>query len=617
MTTADSFFRHAAAQAQTHLERLPLLKRTPPVSVIIPTHNRPELLKEALHSLEEQSYPHWEAIVVNDGGKALSAGAGGLPDDPRIRIVNLNDHRERSACRNLALDAVKGEYICFLDDDDIFYPWHLEVLLRSLEYDPERRRIAYSDSHRVWGDYRNGRFREHRIEPAFGQPFDADELLVANSIPILALLFHRDALQNERFDENLNLFEDHDLLIRLSRRFDFLHVPVVTHRIRAVERDDTFLLQRRTATFRMLYKRYSLLTEDRWDVQWRQKVFLRSLENLHHRKAASYLPSVTIILPPFNDEENEAEILQAFVQNTDYEFCDFLLVTAKRESRLCETLGPLYLRCRVLHIAPDVHPAEAANEAVRHTSSDLLFFPGNDVLPVKSGWLAELVEVYQKGADPVSGSLVDASNGISTAPIGVALNEKDRRPVGLYGGYPFYLPPVNRIRPVEAVLAGAVLISRRLFLQTGGLDAGLGENARWINLCLEGKRHHRAAPAFDPFAAFLVREPPPYAHPVCPPADAEILKERWGDGFLRPADEIYAEDGFFRRKTSAGARGKSGDGIFERLIRWADRLLEQGRQEEARAVLEPLGRLLLGNEGIREDVADRRASLDQHEFAST
>lgn len=176
------------------------------------------------------------------------------------------------------------------------------------------------------------------------------------------------------------------------------------------------------------------------------------------------------------------------------------------------------------------------------------------------------------------------------------------------------MPPVNRIRSVEAVLPGAVLISRRLFLQTGGLDETLSEDARWINLCIEGRKNHRAEPAFDPFAAFLFADPPPKVEPGCSPRDIMLLKSRWGNDFLSEADKIYTQDGIFQRKDEKENEMVAGR-LIDRLIRWVDLLLSQGRRAEAQVVLDPLMRLSSQHREIHREIAVRRALLDQHEFS--
>ena len=90
-----------------------------PVSVVVRTKDRPTLLREAIDSIRATGYPA-EIVVVNDGGKA--------PETRDIRLVNLAQSAGRSEAMNRGVRAAKSAFIAFLDDDDLFYPEHLETL---------------------------------------------------------------------------------------------------------------------------------------------------------------------------------------------------------------------------------------------------------------------------------------------------------------------------------------------------------------------------------------------------------------------------------------------------------------------------------------------------------
>ncbi len=99
------------------------------VSVLIPNYNRGELMVETLESIIAQTYPNWEAIVVDDGStdKSDDVGANYAVKDSRIKYFK-RDRMPNGAptCRNLAFQKSKGEYIIFLDSDDLLAPHCLE-----------------------------------------------------------------------------------------------------------------------------------------------------------------------------------------------------------------------------------------------------------------------------------------------------------------------------------------------------------------------------------------------------------------------------------------------------------------------------------------------------------
>src|SRR5439155_26777452 len=87
--------------------------------VVVRTKDRPTLLREAIDSIRASGYPA-EIVVVNDGGKA--------PEARDIRLVNLAQSAGRSEAMNRGVRAAKSAFIAFLDDDDLFYPEHIDTL---------------------------------------------------------------------------------------------------------------------------------------------------------------------------------------------------------------------------------------------------------------------------------------------------------------------------------------------------------------------------------------------------------------------------------------------------------------------------------------------------------
>ena len=203
-----------------------ITRETLPLSVVIRTKDRPELLREAIASVRATEYP-CEIVVVNDGGTAV--------EPEGVTLVQHDAPRGRSAAANAGVDAAANKYVAFLDDDDLFYPEHLATLAAA----------AQASSHVAWytdavsaflrpGEY--GAYETHSRMRIFAQDFDRELLLVDNYIPLPTLLVGRDTfLAAGGFDPQLDLFEDWDLLIRLSQRGSFLRVPRVTCEIRHFE----------------------------------------------------------------------------------------------------------------------------------------------------------------------------------------------------------------------------------------------------------------------------------------------------------------------------------------------------------------------------------------------
>jgi len=245
---------------------------TPAVSVIIPTYNRPDLLERAVKSVLSQSFSSFEIIVANDAGNSVESLLSELDANKGcIKLVNATQKSGVSATRNLALNSAQGKYIAYLDDDDYYYPEHLELLHKYLEDSGEK--VAYSDSICATQEYQNNVWVTLKKEMQFSDEFDSDKILIRNYIPILTIMHARECLEKSGlFDETLKSHEDWDLWIRMSRHYPFHHIAQVTseYTYRPVHETETKRKDYRdsfTDTREYIYKKYAELTAGKLEIQ--------------------------------------------------------------------------------------------------------------------------------------------------------------------------------------------------------------------------------------------------------------------------------------------------------------------------------------------------------------
>lgn len=110
------------------------MKTVPEISVIIPVYNVEKFLPQALDSLLSQTFADFEAVCVNDGSSDNCAEilAAYASKDSRLRIISRNNQGV-SAARNAALDVARGNYIVFLDPDDLIHVRFLEIMLEQIK----------------------------------------------------------------------------------------------------------------------------------------------------------------------------------------------------------------------------------------------------------------------------------------------------------------------------------------------------------------------------------------------------------------------------------------------------------------------------------------------------
>lgn len=106
------------------------------VSFVIPTHNRAALLAVTLESVLSQTHREIEVLVVDDGSTDDTAAMLGRIADARVRSIRLEQARGANHARNLGLEQARGEFVCFMDSDDLLHPEKTAEQVRMLSDDP-------------------------------------------------------------------------------------------------------------------------------------------------------------------------------------------------------------------------------------------------------------------------------------------------------------------------------------------------------------------------------------------------------------------------------------------------------------------------------------------------
>jgi glycosyltransferase involved in cell wall biosynthesis len=195
------------------------------ISVITPTRNRSGLLRRAMSSVAAQRYPRWEHIVVNDGSEDDTESVLSSAGDQRVRPVRGQGGGASSA-RNLGLEAARGDLIAYLDDDNVMHPEWLRAAVWALGERGPDASVAYGarivEEVGVIGP---GGDRELSA-PMQLEPFDRERLRLGNYID-LGTIVHRRGVPEARFDEELPVLHDWDLIIRLTAEEEPLLLPAV------------------------------------------------------------------------------------------------------------------------------------------------------------------------------------------------------------------------------------------------------------------------------------------------------------------------------------------------------------------------------------------------------
>lgn len=184
------------------------------ISVIIPTYNRAKLLQKAINSVLEQTYMDYEIIVVSDGStdETENMMREFEKQDRRIRYISYYPSVNGSHARNIGIKAAKGEYIAFLDDDDIWLKEKLEKQIKVFNNNPEVGLVTSG----IYYVYVNEEITYKSIPNAEGDV--SRKILISNCIGGTQAMVRKDILDKiGGFDEALKALQDYDLWIRVCQ----------------------------------------------------------------------------------------------------------------------------------------------------------------------------------------------------------------------------------------------------------------------------------------------------------------------------------------------------------------------------------------------------------------
>lgn len=190
-------------------------------------------LREAVASVAGQTYSRIELVVVEDGGHSAQPFIEELKLQNQFEKISYIPLAKSGRCKagNAALAAATGELLCFLDDDDLFYADHLEVLVSAWKAKPELGAV-YGLAYEIRTEIISNEpwvYRDLVHSLHFRQPFSRALLWHHNYMPIQTVLFRRDLYETYGgFDVELDNLEDWNLWVKYSLKHDFEMVPKVT-----------------------------------------------------------------------------------------------------------------------------------------------------------------------------------------------------------------------------------------------------------------------------------------------------------------------------------------------------------------------------------------------------
>jgi len=488
----------------------------PLISILMPVFNTPVAwLQEAVNSVLAQAYEHWELVLIDDGSTAADVMEA-LPPlaarDQRIRLVRLEINQGISAALNRGLDLAKGEWITFVDHDDILEPDALFQNVSLLQENPHID-LIYSDEDKL-------------TEQGFDSPmlkpdWSPDFFLSCNYL--CHLIFLRRQLIDDvgAFRSDFDGSQDYDFLLRVIERTNrIVNIPRILYHWRRSESSSASDVRQKPgqldASRRAIEEHLKRCGEHgRVTIDWPTHAFCVRRELLEAKK-------IDIIIRRGHDAQRVKRCIETLTARTSYPNYEIVVVQPESES-FSHSL------CRVVHLSEASNGAASNNFAVQHTDSPWLLFLDADVAPIPQSpdWLTIMAEHVQRPeVGAVGPRLINPNGTIEHAGLILGVNGIAQP---AFRSFPGEHPGVNRqlrmTRNYSAVSGACMLVRREVFEKVSGFDEALPYEFADIDLCLKMRRAGYLI-VYTPLAKLCWDTP---ARDKIDSGGEAIMRQRWSD----------------------------------------------------------------------------------------
>ena len=204
-------------------------QKQPLVSVVIPTFNRAEFIKKAVQSVLDQTVRDLEILVVDDGSSDNTEETVNAFNDTRIRYYRFAHNGFPAYPRNRGIELARGEYIAFLDSDDIWLPNHLELCQKALSGNGGADGV-FTDFYKIYNDSimipQKATKRKYNSSTLKGMVSNFSSIGAASNVVVRKSVFNGTGLFNENKD--MAGSEDWQMWVRIAWKSVFTVVPTET-----------------------------------------------------------------------------------------------------------------------------------------------------------------------------------------------------------------------------------------------------------------------------------------------------------------------------------------------------------------------------------------------------
>lgn len=515
-------------------------------SILLPVFNTPvSYLKDAIHSVQAQTYKNWELCLVDGSDEKHSSTSSAAErfsrEDSRIRYQKVQN-AGISENTNVALKMSCGEYIALFDHDDILHPSALFEAMQVIC--KENADFIYTDEATFCGNNIKRIVNFH-----FKPDFAPDTLRSVNYICHFSLfsreLFEKTGFFRKEFDGS----QDHDMILRLTENAAVIrHINKLLYFWRS---------HGDSVSKNLAVKSYAVDAGKQAVAEATKRMGIPA--KLSSSKAfptmyrleydiAKY-PLVSILIPNKDHVADLKQCIDSILSKTTYP--NYEIIVIENNSETSEIFNYYKWaeqsdKIKVVKYEGDFNYSAINNFGADYAQGEYLLLLNNDTSIISENWIEEMM-MYAQRADVgiVGAKLYYPDNTIQHAGVIVGLGSVAGHTHCRHSGDdPGYMGLGFYVRNVSAVTGACLMIRKELFDAVGGLDCGLAVAFNDIDLCLKVRQKGYLV-VFTPYAELYHYESKSRGYEDTPEKqrrfsrEAEFFKSRWGNSILKQGDPYY------------------------------------------------------------------------------
>jgi GT2 family glycosyltransferase len=475
----------------------------PKISIVMPVFNAdPKFLRQAIDSVTLQPYAEWELCICDDA--STNPDTNEVLDekrwnDRRIKITNNPINMGIAAASNSALALATGDFVGFLDQDDLLYPDALFEVAKLINEQPDLDYL-YSDEDKI--DERGV-----RTEPFFKPDWSPDLLLSVNYVNHFSV-YRTGLLRSiDGFRQGYEGSQDYDLVLRASDRTQKIgHVRKAIYGWRI---SSSSTAGSETAK-PMAHSSAIMAIEDamrRHGIEAQVQMQLISGYSYRYRVKYAIIdrPLISVLIPA-RTTKYVHNCVKSILKKTSYENYEIIVVDNSASGEVSSGL-PATDKIKVIRYTSDYNFSALNNEAAKAARGRYVVFLNDDTEIISEEWLSAMLEHAQREEIGAVGARLLYPDGMVVQHAGIIIGISGY--AANYGGMvnsdPGYFAFAEMVRNCAAVTAACMMVRKSYFLELGGFDESLGHSWNDVDFGIRVLQSGRRV-TYTPFAVLYHHE---------------------------------------------------------------------------------------------------------------